>query len=66
MENLSEIEENLRKKARDTKWKPIDIFQPIRVAITGRLASPPLFNTIEVLGKELALHRLTNAIKTLN
>jgi glutamyl-tRNA synthetase len=35
--------------------------QPIRVAITGRAVSPPLFDTMEVLGREKVLGRLRDA-----
>ncbi|MEY2446269.1 MAG: Anticodon binding domain, partial [Ilumatobacteraceae bacterium] len=31
---------------------------PIRVAITGRTAGPPLFEALEVLGREEVLRRL--------
>jgi glutamyl-tRNA synthetase len=30
----------------------------LRVGVTGRKASPPLFETMEVLGKELCRYRL--------
>ncbi len=35
--------------------------QPIRVAITGRAVSPPLYDTMEILGKEKVLARLRAA-----
>jgi glutamyl-tRNA synthetase len=38
------------------------IAQPIRVALTGRTASPGLFEVMEVLGKEDVIARLGNAI----
>jgi glutamyl-tRNA synthetase len=38
------------------------VFQPIRAAVTGRLASPPLFDTMAVLGRELCLERLARAV----
>jgi glutamyl-tRNA synthetase len=38
--------------------KPRLAFTPLRVAITGRRVSPPLFESIELLGKESALVRL--------
>lgn len=39
-------------------WKAKDLFMVIRVAITGRTATPPLFETMEVLGRELVRRRL--------
>jgi glutamyl-tRNA synthetase len=38
-----------------------DVAQPARVALTGRSASPPLFEVMTVLGKELSLKRLGRA-----
>lgn len=38
--------------------KPRFAFGPLRVAITGRLVSPPLFESMEILGKDHALARL--------
>lgn len=38
------------------------LFQPIRAAVTGRLASPPLFDTLHVLGREVTLKRLEKAL----
>jgi glutamyl-tRNA synthetase len=39
-------------------WKPKHVFMVLRVGVTGRKASPPLFETMEVLGKELCRYRL--------
>jgi glutamyl-tRNA synthetase len=41
--------------------KPKTAFAPVRVAITGRLVSPPLFESIELLGRESAVRRLVQA-----
>lgn len=38
--------------------KPRLAFAPLRVAITGRRVSPPLFESMEILGKEASLTRL--------
>ena len=38
-----------------------DVAQPARVALTGRSASPPLFEVMAVLGKAKTLSRLTRA-----
>jgi glutamyl-tRNA synthetase len=38
---------------------------PIRVAVTGRTVGPPLFESIELLGREESVRRLTNAIARL-
>jgi glutamyl-tRNA synthetase len=39
------------------------IAQPVRVAITGRAASPGIFETLEVLGKERSVERIGLALK---
>lgn len=36
--------------------------QPVRVAVTGTTVSPPLFETLEVLGSEVSLQRLNDAL----
>jgi glutamyl-tRNA synthetase len=41
--------------------KPRKAFGPIRVAITGSLVSPPLFESMELLGRERSLQRLREA-----
>jgi glutamyl-tRNA synthetase len=41
--------------------KPKNAFTPVRVAITGRRVSPPLFESIELLGRERTLARLRAA-----
>lgn len=41
--------------------KPRKAFGPIRVAATGALISPPLFESLELLGRERSLHRLRAA-----
>jgi len=41
--------------------KPKVAFGPVRVAITGRRISPPLFESLEILGRDVALARLRAA-----
>jgi glutamyl-tRNA synthetase len=36
--------------------------QPVRVAVTGSAASPPIFETLRVLGKQRTLRRLADAL----
>jgi glutamyl-tRNA synthetase len=55
------IEGALRELAEEQGLKPRKAFQPIRLAITGRLVSPPLFESIELLGRERSLARLEAA-----
>ncbi|MGZ4494425.1 MAG: glutamate--tRNA ligase [Nocardioides sp.] len=41
--------------------KPRNAFGPVRVAVTGRRVSPPLFESLELLGRERSLARLASA-----
>jgi glutamyl-tRNA synthetase len=42
------------------------IFQPLRVALTGTSVSPGIFEVLVVMGRELALRRLDNAVRWLD
>ena len=55
-----------RKLVEKTSWSVGDLFMTIRVAITGKTATPPLFESMEVLGKEKTLRRLKLATKKLS
>ena len=39
------------------------VFQPLRVAVTGNMVSPPLFESIELLGPTRTLERIAAAEK---
>ena len=60
-----ELEPPLRALAEARGWKAGDLFMAIRVAVTGRTATPPLFDTLVALGRERVLARLDAAIATL-
>src|SRR5919204_892824 len=53
------IEAALRAAADELGLKPRQAFQPIRVALTGSRISPALFESIELLGRERTLARLS-------
>ena len=59
------LEAALRTAADELKLKPGQMFQPIRVAVCGRKNAPPLFETLEVLGRETCLKRIQQAIQML-
>jgi len=42
--------------------KPRNAFGPVRVAVTGRRISPPLFESMELLGRDRSLGRLQRAL----
>jgi glutamyl-tRNA synthetase len=56
------IEAALRAAADELGLKPRQAFQPIRIAVTGSKISPGLFESIELLGREKTLARLSRAV----
>jgi glutamyl-tRNA synthetase len=56
------LDSTLRSAAQEMGIKPGQMFQPIRVAVCGRKNAPPLFETLEVLGRETTLARIEKAI----
>jgi glutamyl-tRNA synthetase len=61
-----ELEPPLRALAEERGWKAGDLFMAIRVAVTGRTATPPLFDTLVALGRERTLERLDRAVAALD
>jgi glutamyl-tRNA synthetase len=59
------LENALRNAAAELGVKTGQMFQPIRVAVCGRKNAPPLFATLEVLGKGVCLKRIGQAIDKL-
>jgi len=59
------LEAVLREGAQSMKIKTGQMFQPIRVAVCGRKVAPPLFDTLEVLGRDTSLKRIGQAIQML-
>jgi glutamyl-tRNA synthetase len=59
------LEAALRNEANNLKVKTGQMFLPIRVAVCGRKTAPPLFETLEVLGREKTLKRIGRDIEML-
>jgi len=59
------LDHALRAAANEVGLKPGQMFQPIRVAVCGKKNAPPLFETLEVLGKEKTLERIGQALARL-
>jgi glutamyl-tRNA synthetase len=57
------LDQALRAAAQELGLKAGQMFQPIRVAVCGRKNAPPLFETLEVLGRETTLARIVRAIE---
>jgi glutamyl-tRNA synthetase len=56
------LESRCRQEAEQMGWKAGDFFRPLRMAITGRSVSPPLFGSMELLGRDRVLARLDAAL----
>lgn len=63
--DASSLELTLRPLASELGLKTGDFFGLLRVATTGRTAAPPLFQTMEVLGREKCLERIKAALNKL-
>jgi glutamyl-tRNA synthetase len=59
------LDQTLRAAAQELGLKAGQMFQPIRVAVCGRKNAPPLFETLQVLGRETTLARIDRAIEKL-
>ena len=57
------LDQTLRAAALEMGAKAGQMFQPIRVAVCGRKNAPPLFETLEVLGRETTLARIELALQ---
>ena len=64
--DAASLEAVLRPMAEELNLKTGVFFGLLRVATTGRTAAPPLFQTMEVLGKERCLERLKTALDKLS
>jgi len=70
LENIREwragdMEAEVRPLAEALELKAGPFFGVLRVAVTGRTASPPLFETMEVLGRDRCMARLKAALQKL-
>jgi len=59
------IEAALRAVAAELGEKPGDLFMLCRVAVTGKAVTPPLFESMEIVGDGLCLKRLRSAAESL-
>ena len=60
------LEAILRPLAEELGLKAGQLFGTLRVAVTGQTATPPLFETMTVLGREVCLKRLAEALGKLS
>ena len=59
------IEDLLRPMAKDLNIKVGQLLGSLRAAVTGQKVSPPLFESLEVLGRETTISRIEDAIAAL-
>jgi len=62
---VATVEPVVRAFGEKVGWKPKELFSVIRLAVSGRSAAPPLFDTMEVVGKEITRRRLRAAAAAL-
>ncbi len=56
------LESRIRQLAKEKSIKLLEIAQPIRVALTGGTVSPPIFDVMDVLGRDECIRRIERAI----
>jgi glutamyl/glutaminyl-tRNA synthetase len=56
------VEEALRGVVEELGVKPKEVFQPVRVAISGKTISPGIFESVAALGREESLARIDAAL----
>ena len=57
------LDQALRAAALELGVKAGQMFQPIRAAVCGRKNAPPLFETLEVVGREMTIKRIEDALR---
>ncbi len=58
------LENSLRQLCKDLDFQPPRLFMGLRIALTGKTATPPLFETMEVLGRDEVIERLEKVFKS--
>jgi glutamyl-tRNA synthetase len=63
--SLTDLEEGTRNLQEKKDWHRGQFFMMLRISTTGEKATPPLFETMMVLGKDLVITRLKEALNKL-
>lgn len=61
--NTEEFEKTFRKLAEDLEISTSQMFQLIRVAVSGQTVTPPLFESIQILGEEETIDRIKESTR---
>ncbi len=64
--NLASAETQMREYVEKSGLSAGQIFGVLRVAVTGQKVSPPLFESMEIIGKEKVIERIKNALEMLS
>jgi len=56
------VKERLESVVRRREMKPREVYQPLRVALTGGTVSPGMFESVALLGREETLRRIDSAL----
>jgi glutamyl-tRNA synthetase len=63
--DAASVEASLAGAVERSGRKPKEVYQPIRVAITGTAVSPGIFDSLAALGRERSLRRIEGALADL-
>ncbi|NRA67040.1 MAG: glutamate--tRNA ligase [Pseudobacteriovorax sp.] len=63
--NTESIGSALKAYRESIEWKPKDFFMPIRLITTGRKDSPPLNESLELIGREMVRYRIRDFMTTM-
>jgi glutamyl-tRNA synthetase len=64
--NDKSIESAVESKRSRIGWTKSELYMPIRVAVSASTTTPPLFETMEAIGKDRVVKRLDSAVKKLS
>lgn len=60
--SVAEIEKTIRNLQEKNNWKRGQYFMMLRLVVTGKKATPPLFDTIYAVGQKQVLERINQAV----
>ncbi len=60
--NKETAEKTLRELANSKNKKPAEYIHPLRVALTGKLVGPPIFDVVNLMGKDLVIKRIKKVL----
>ena len=58
--------EGIREIAKNNNWKDGDVFMMLRIMVYGQAFSPPLFEFMQIVGKDFCLKNATSSEQFIN